>query len=288
MSINIFKKTTLFFLISVILSFVLLLPKAKISCLCATSQSYYAQIVASNVKLYRSTNGSEEISNIFFVIPQTYFVEISSCENSNFFTARYFDKTGYVKKSEVKCVKGIPQTPFANASFRVFIPGGVALRTSPSQSEGLNTVETLPFLETNLRYYGTIDGEEAISHKSSTWYYCKYIKSGSEVFGYVYGAFCDLLTTIPSNTEILEEIEEPDFTIATQAEATQVEESGLSSLPSTTQIIIIVAVCLPCVIIIYLLFKPTKITAKALEDAENKPRRRKKRQRHQDYYEYDE
>ncbi len=287
MTAKIFKKTTVF-LISIFLVAVLLLPKSKPSYVCAVSQVYYAQIVSSNVKLYRSTNGSEEVSNIFFVIPQTYFVEISSCENSNFFTARYLDKTGYVKKSEVKCVKGVPQTPFANASFRVFIPGGTALRSSPSQSEGLNTIETLPFLETNLRYYGTIDGEEAISHKSSTWFYCKYIRNGSEVFGYVYGAFCDLLTTIPSNTELLEEIEEPDFTVPTQAPANQVEESGLSSLPSTTQIIIIVAVCLPCVVIIYLLFKPTKITARALEEAESKPRKRKKKLRHQDYYEYDE
>lgn len=249
---------------------------------------FYARAASSNVKLYRTTSGSEEVSNVFFVIPQSYFVQIDECENEQFFVARYFDVQGYVKKADVQCVDGTPTTPFATASFRVFIPGGVELRSSPSQSEGLNTVSELNYLETNLKYYGCVDGEEAISHKSTTWFYAKLIKGGKETFGYVYSAYCDLLTTIPTNTESLEEIDEPDFSVNASAQPTQVETDGLTSLPSTTQIIIIVAVCLPCLVIIYLLFKPTKITARAIEDADLKTTRKRKKQRHQDYYEYDE
>ena len=69
--------------------------------------SYYAKVQSSNVKLYRSTTGSEEFSNVYFVIPQSYFVEISYCENEDYYTARYQDVYGYVKKSEVKAISGV-------------------------------------------------------------------------------------------------------------------------------------------------------------------------------------
>lgn len=249
------------------------------------SETYFAKAISKNVKLYRSTSGSDDFSNVYFTIPQSYYIEIDKCENELFFSARYIDVYGYVKKSDVQCVSGIPETPFANASFRVFVPGGVELRSSPSQSQGINTIEQLGYLETNLKYYGEIEGEEAISNRTQTWFYCKYIKNGKEYFGYVYNAFCDSLTEIPTNTELLENISEPDFVVDASTQPST--EDGLSSLPSATQIVIIVAVCLPCLIIIYLLFRPTKITAKALEEADAKPRKKRK-PRHQDYYEYDE
>lgn len=279
------------FLAALLLAVLSSLQFFTIQRVCADSICY-AKIISSNVKLYRSTTISEEFSNVYFVVPQSYFVEISNCDSENFYIATYIDVTGYIKKSEVQCVKGTPTVPFTNnASFRMFIPGGVDLRSSPTQSEGLNSIATLQFLETNLKYYGTIDGEEAISYKSTTWYFCKYSKNGTTQNGYVYSAFCDLLTAIPSNAEVLEYVDEPEFIAdPTSGQASGTESDSLSSLPSATQIIIIVAVCLPCIFIIYLLFRPTKITARALENADLKPTKRVKRKKlkHQDYYEYDE
>ncbi len=254
----------------------------------AESKVQYAKIISSNVKLYKTFSGNEDYSNFYFVIPQSYFVILQPCDDENYYAATYIDITGYVKRSEVQCVKGTPITPFANnISFRVFIPGGVDLRSTPTQSEGLNTIATLQYLETNLKYYGKIDGEEAISYRSTEWYFCKYYKNGISQSGYVYSAYCDLLASIPENTEMLEYIDEPEFEITETSG--EIEDGGIfSDLPSITQIIIIVAVCLPCIFIIYLLFKPTKITAKVMEDAELEPKRYKKSKiKHKDYYEYD-
>lgn len=260
------------------------------NCIYAESKVQYAKIISSNVKLYRTLSGNEDYSNIYFVIPQSYFVILQPCDDENYYSATYIDVTGYVKRSEVQCVKGTPINPFANnTSFRVFIPGGVDLRSSPTQSEGLNTIATLQFLETNLKYYGKLDGEEAISYRSTEWYFCKYYKNGISQSGYVYSAFCDLLTSIPENTEMLEYIDEPDFEIQQTSTDTNNDGGIFSSLPSATQIIIIVAVCLPCIFIIYLLFKPTKITAKVMEESELEPKKYKKSKiKHKDYYEYDE
>lgn len=281
------KKTIaiLIFVLIIISLQLTFLPKFVVA---AQQTTFYARVINTNVNLYRSTTGGEETNNIFFTLPQSYFVEIGYCQDEQFFTAKFADVSGFVKKSDVQCISGIPQMPYPSASFRIFIPEGVEMRSSPTQTEGLNLVCELNYLETNIRYYGTINGEEAIPHKSSLWYFCKYVKSGNEYFGYVYSAFCDLITPIPANTEFFETIDEPDFSITTST-STENQTESIDSLPSATQIIIIVAVCLPCIIIIYLLFRPTKITAKALEEAEKTARKRKKkRSKYQDYYEYEE
>jgi hypothetical protein len=290
------KKTTLtlnkalFMSILFLVCFLLIfnLQCHKIFIYAATANKYYARIVASNVNLYRSTTGGEDYFNVYFTLPQSYFVEISPCDHDDFYVAKYLDTTGYIKRNEVQCVKGTPTVPFAdNIGFRVFIPGGVELRSSPNQ--GLNSEGTIQYLETNLKYYGTINGEEAISYKSTEWYFCKYTKNGETKYGYIYSAFCDMLTSVPSNTEVLEYIDEPMFeTVPTSANPD--DSNLLSSLPSVTQIIIIVAVCLPCIFIIYLLFRPTRITARVMEEADLKTSKKSKKQkiRHHDYYEYDE
>ena len=282
---NYAKKYLIVFVI--IIFSAILLPNQILKTNADVQDTYFAKVPSSNVKLYRSTTGNEQAENVYFIIPQSYFVEISYCENEMYYKARYQDVYGYVKKSEVKPISGTPQTPFATASFRMFVPCTIDLRSTPIYTDGLNSIASINHLETNLKYYGTIDGEEAILYKGTTWYYCKYTKGGQEIFGYLYEPFCDLLTPIETNTESVEYIEEPNFVVET---ATPPTEDPMGSLPTTTQIIIIIAVCLPCVVIIYLLFKPTKINARALEDAELKPNKQSKRKksRHQDYYEYDE
>lgn len=243
----------------------------------------YARVKTANVKLYKTPTEVEEYSNYHFIIPETYFVELLSYENDNFFQARYLDVYGYVKINEVQCVKGIPLNPFVSkASFRVFAPNGLELRSSPSQSDGLNTLASINFLETNLQYYGKIIGEEAIVYKGNEWYFCKYFKNGTEQNGYVYSVFCDLLTTISANTEILEYVEKPTFEVQNTSAEVEQNNTSISNLPSITQIIIIVAVCIPCILIIYLLFRPTRITAR------NYKEKKQRKSRKQDYYEYEE
>ncbi|MBO4412559.1 MAG: hypothetical protein J5779_00900 [Clostridia bacterium] len=247
----------------------------------------YARVKHATVNLYRTPSEDETYKNIYFTIPETYFVELLSYENDKFFYARYLDVYGYVKISDVSCVAGTPINPFAaNVSFRVFIPNGVDMRSSPSQSDGLNYVASVNYLETNLQYYGKILGEEAVVYKGNDWYYCKLTKNSTEQKGYIYSAYCDMLTSIPQNTEILEYIDEPNFnTKQTSAEAETVD-SSISAFPISTQIIIIAAICVPCILLIYLIFKPTRLSTKAYQNAERKFS--KKRGKKQDYYEFDE
>ncbi len=248
---------------------------------------YYARIKYAGAPFLKQATADFSVDNTLFLLPQTYFVEVSEKLGSDFFRASYMNQVGYVRKSDIEFVKGIPTQPFANKlSFRVFAQNGLNLRTSPKESEGIaNRVTTIPFLETNLQFIGQVDGEEAISNRGKTWYYCNYYRLDETLTGYVYGGYCDMLTTLTLNTEQLEVIDEPNFQQISVNSPSDVNE-GINSLSQTSQIIIIVAVSLPALLILFLLFKPSKIVANLKSETKKSPGVKKKKKRyHDDYYE---
>lgn len=225
-----------------------------------------------------------------FYLPETYFVELLSIENEDFYQAKYNDQYGYVKKTSVKPINGIPQTPYLNnISFRVFVPSGANLRSTPQNLGATNLIYSIPFLETNLLYYGIASGEEVINKKGTNWYFCKYYVNNLSYTGYVYAPLCDCLSPIPTNSEIFEFIEEEltflDSSISTNTNA-------LDGLSDVAQTIIIIVVSLPCLLFIYLLFKPTKLAEASETNRNNKStshKRKKKisRLKNSDYFEFD-
>ena len=86
--------------------------------------------------------------------------------------------------------------------------------------------------------------------------------------------FCDLLTTIQENTEMLEYIDEPEFEIQQTSDPTNNGGFFFFALCYTNYNN---SRCMPTLhFIIYLLFKPTKITAKVMEEAELEPKKYKR------------
>lgn len=253
----------------------------------------FARVLKSGVKLYRNPIETEEYSNVYFLIPKTYFVELLESSNDLFYKAKYMNVDGYVRKSDVRCIAGVPKTPYANKiGFRIFSLGGLNLRDEPGISRGIfSVVETIPYLCIDLQFFGEIEGEQAVPKKGTTWYYCRYIKGSMEFYGYVYSEFCDEKTEIEDNKEVFEYITEPNFSTIPAGNENIKPNDGLnfSDFSTLKQALIIVAVCVPCFVIVYLLFKPTKITVNALDNDGKKTFKSKKikRKRGQDYYEYD-
>lgn len=284
-------KKVVLFLTSII--FVFCFPVNMTKSFLHAQKTYYGRALTNGVFLYSSPNVLSDNSNAIFEIPTTYFVELLSDENELFYKARYIDVYGYVKKTDVSCIDVVPQTPFAkDIGFRVFVPSGVNLRQSPNESYGaINLITSIPYLETNLVYYGTIQGEEAITYKGSTWFYCRYIKANQSYYGYVYSPLCDLLPSIPQNIENYEYVT-PDFS---DPVSTQTEPINAINFGTPLQIAIIAGVSLPCIFIVYLLFKPTKISMQTVSNNPTKNSRRTtskkkkkiKRLKHSDYYELD-
>ena len=238
--------------------------------------------------MYSSPQIITDKSNKIFEIPVTYFVQLLADENELFYKAQYNEVVGYVIKNEVACVNKIPNTPYVNnANFRIFTPNGTYLRSTPYESVGAtNIVTTIPFMETNLVFFGNCDGEEAISYKGNLWYFCKYIKQSQEYFGYVYSPLCDMLTPIPQNTEQFEYVT-PNFEVE---QISITNDNQYLNLNTPWHIVIIILICIPCIAIIYFLFKPTKIALQKNslnKNGKNKKKKKISRLKHSDYYELD-
>ncbi len=243
-----------------------------------TARQYYAKITRDEVYFFEQPNDSTEFR--LFKLPASYFVLLTADANDKFYSCRYGDKTGYVKKDEVTAMYGTPLSPYANfANFRVFALDGIEMRSTPRKNP-LNVITKIPYLEDNLLYYGSIEGDELVPKKSSIWYYCKYINDEQSQFGYLYSSFCDEMANIPLNMEEFDKVEGELFPLPVQPNTPSTHLSG------TAKTLIIVGVSLPCVVILYLLIKPTLINEKSNKrSTKSKPARRK---RHGDYFEFDE
>ena len=279
---NFYVKTLLLIFM---MSLCMLLPPTKTRVQAETT--YFAQIVNEETYIYSSPTLGENNSEIFS-LPKTYFVELLSIANDKYYYAKYKDIYGYVKKDSVRPILGTPTTPFLTGiSFRVFVPSGATLRATPENLGSTNLIHSIPFLETNLEYYGTINGEEAITKKGYVWYYCKYYMNNLTYMGYIYAPLCDCLSTINLNDEKVEFITgELEFEQINKPDSVD----GLENLSSTSQSLIIIAVSLPCLLFIYLLFKPSSIAkkeSKTNRTARSNPRAKISRLKHSDYFELD-
>lgn len=252
------------------------------------SKTYYAQIEQGQV-VYLYNEPIDSDTSKLFILPETYFVELLKNANDDFYYARYNDLYGYVLKNQVKPVKNIPINPFLiNINFRVFVPSGANMRSSPYNNGTLNLVYSVPFLDTNLMYYGTMLGEEAISKKGCIWYYCKYFYGNLTYTGYLYAPLCDELSVISPNTEIVEYIDNITF----EDESITTSGEVFKGLSSTATTFIVIAISMPCLLFIYLLFKPTKLaeeSSSSTNSSSKKKRNKKKikRLKNSDYFEFD-
>ncbi len=247
--------------------------------------TYFARITSSQTCFYSSPDNNSAI----FFLPETYFVELIGDYDNDFYYAKYNDIYGYVKKGEVKAVKNIPNNPYlVDITFRVFVPSGANLRSTPYNNGSVNLIYSIPFLDTNFAYYGIINGEEAISKKGNIWYYCKYFSNNVVYNGYVYSPLCDSLSPIEKNNEPVEFIDGEIKFDSNNQDSSQI--NAIENLPQATQTIIIIAISLPCLLFIYLLFKPTMVAESSNNN--NKANRKKHKKkisklRHSDYFELD-
>lgn len=216
------------------------------------NQTYYARILFDQVYLYKTPTNNNDISNIYFELPKTYFVELLS-KQGDFYEARYLNLKGYVKKDSVQAVSSTPTKPFLdNISFRVYAELSQHLKDSPTSQSA--TLITLPNLTKNITYYGQIRGESLIEGRTQIWYYCKF-SAEVDYYGYIYSDFCDEISPITLNTETINYITNPSF---------EIETPNVQTIPVTNNIlgIVIAIISIPALIFIFLILKGTSILSK--------------------------
>lgn len=223
------------------------------SATCFAKTSYttytYAQVLQDEVYLYK-TPSTPATLNAYFELPKTYFVLLLSNLDDTFFKAQYKDVVGYVLKTSVSPVKEKPSNPYPSyATFRVYTSDGLKMLNSPFNTKNSTIVSNALLLE-NLEYYGKISGDEFIENRGTTWYYGK---NSNNQKGYLYSGFCDGLSTISPNTEVVTKIDYPTFN----------NDNGylynLVNLTTPLKILLIILVTIPCFVLVYLLFKPFEL-----------------------------
>lgn len=235
----------------IFLILILIFQTAPISVSAANIPNYYARILFEQVYLYKTPVEDNSISNVYFEIPKTYFVQLSGVQG-DFYKVNYLNFQGYVKKDSVQAVDSTPINPFLdNITFRVYAELSQNLRSEPLANNS-NLIVQIPPLTKNIQYIGRINGECLIEGRTNIWYYCKYINNNSIYYGYIYSDFCDEMAPIICNNEELNYINNPTF-----------EENikPINSIPENSSIVgvVIGILSIPALIFLFLIMKSGKI-----------------------------
>jgi len=246
------------------LSFLCLTFDLNITAKADENLSYYAKITSSNIYFYNTCNEDDKL----FEIPSSYFVLLTDDANEEFYSAKYGNILGYVKKNEVTPMNGSPINPYATKyNFRITSMSGLSLmKEATFESEEITNID---FLEDKIYFYGNFQGQEFFPNSTDIWHYCSYTKNNKTQYGYLFSYYCDFINELKTNDEYFEEITETlKFKIET------VSSSGLSD---SIKALIILAVIIPILIACYFFITPKK--------KKEKPKIIK---RHKDYYELNE
>lgn len=232
-----------------------------------TTQQFFAKVQTTGVQFCASPSENSAL----FEIPYSYFVKIDYSVD-DYYKVFYQDVAGYVRKDKVTLMNGIPNQPYAQASFSLVFPFSLYKSTSQS-SQVLTTLDTTA----NIKYYGTKTGD-SIGSKGNVWYYASTEIDGLVQYGYIFSYCVDITPTITINTETFDVITEDFLNTSSKSE--------FGGLSTGTKIILIVAISIPSVLIIYFLIKPTRVLQNA--KTRKQPKSQKRKIRHGDYFEFDE
>lgn len=239
----------------IILILILIFQTTTPIIVCASeTNTYFAKIMFDQVYLYRSPIEDDSASNIYFILPKTYFVELTD-EDGDFYKVNYLDLTGYVKKQSVQAIEGKPNTPYLNnITFRVYAELSQNLRSAPNLTNS-NQISFIPNLTKNITYYGELSGECLIEGRTNIWYFCKYNNNEQTYYGYVYSDFCDEMPAILENNESVKFIDNPSFVPV-------VETPKAIPVKSNFTGIIIGILSIPALIFVLLIIKGKQILTK--------------------------
>lgn len=211
-----------------------------------------------------------------FQIPNHYYVLATGMEG-DFFKVTYKDElSGFVRKSDVTLVEGVPSNKYPTISLSARNNSMLyAFCNDNTEGSVLHNADLLT-------YYGEKQGAglqtDKFGSSISTWYYAR---TSDFQFGYIY---VNDVSKIPN---IDRPADDPDLFLPSANPNFFVEpaQSSFSGLSLGTQIMLILAIGIPSLLILYFLIKPSKIMQTAKRKSQKKT---KKRVSHGDYFEFDE
>lgn len=194
----------------------------------ALSQNTTYAKVSSGCVLYKNQDMNNSFENIYFVIPETYFVSVVEVVSEKCFKVQYGNYIGYVDSSNLVIATFIPRVKqLEDVTCDVKETSGTQVWSCPTSTSRVLT--TIPAGAKNINYIAFVYGEIPRGGESNLWYYVSYTPttSSTSVYeGYVYSENITNLSEIPVNIENNPETENAE----NEAESTIVISSSIRTL----------------------------------------------------------
>lgn len=219
------------------------------------SSSGYAK-VQQNCLLFKSDDTlNSTYQNVYFEIPESYFVNILSKVNDTTYKVKYGEIIGFVDASKITTVSLTPKEPtLEDIFFNINTDAGTQIRTSPDASDSLNILTTIPSGTEGIKYIAKINATIPSGGASNVWYYAEYTPTNNPTrvyTGYIYSERTANLTNIPTNLET-------DVIIDDNLSASASLNDEFVTISPTLKIVLIALICLPIVIVFILLLVKNK------------------------------
>lgn len=197
--------------------------------------------------LFKTSDTSKtDFSNVYFEIPNSYFVNIISHVSSTVLKVKYSNFIGFVIAESVEIVSITPSQPVLNEiTFGISPNSATQIRSTPDSTTQSNVLAVVPANTQNITYIAKINATIPQSASSDVWYFAQYtpITDPTSVYiGYIYSEKTTNLTPILANLEA--EIHAPDYFKNTE----QTSDDEVAISPQFRSILIAL-ICLPVILV---------------------------------------
>lgn len=218
--------------------------------------TYAKALVGCN--LYKTQEMSDKFEDVYFQIPETYFMIILEMVNDECFKVQYNKYIGYVESSTVMVASFIPiLKTLDNITFDIKSTSGTQIWQYPTTKSNICT--TISAGTKNVTYIAYAYGSVPTGGESNIWYYVYYTpdSNSTNVYeGYVYSENTTNLTEIVANTETNPEVISDENKL----------DDKLIYISSTIKTIVVAIVVVPIIlffaIILYKLIQKVKKSTK--------------------------
>lgn len=240
--------------------------------------SYQTKEILSTTPLYKTTTDDpQNLANIYFFLPKTYYVEIlNSCKldsGADGFFVRYGETEGYCLSSSLSADFSTITTTQSGITLKMYPDAGTYIRSTPSIAD--NKIRIIPQSTSGIIYIGSISGDTPTDGTTNTWYYVEYnISDTKTVLGYIYserGILSAPLTelTRPNQTPTTPEASKTENTDTTPTADTNINPSLNLSVSPALKWVIALLFIIPVIVIFALLIKKPRKNADLVQDFAN-------------------
>lgn len=242
---------------NILLMFCVFVPNLKFDVVDVASadSTMYAKVL-NGCNLYKTrdmeTNG---FNDVYFEVPETYFVTILEMVNENCYKVQYDRFIGYINPSMIQVSTFIPTNKtLEGITCDIKTTSGTQIWSAPTTSADVLT--TISAGTKGINYIASCYGGVPSGGECDLWYYVSYVPSenSTNVYeGYIYSENVSNISPIPANLET-----NPEQIIS----AENLENNSLL-ISSTVKTIIVAIVSIPIILFfVIILYKIVKIFRK--------------------------